>query len=90
MAAGDWFDNNRKWLVAAAVVLGVVLIVIAVVYWVEPAGSLPSFFPGHEAGSSHHHAKHGIAAFLVGLACLAFAWFNTGPKKRAGRAPDAG
>jgi hypothetical protein len=34
--------------------------------------------------------KHGIAAFLVGLACLAFAWFNTGPKKSARRAPDAG
>ena len=48
-----------------AVVLGVALIVIAVIYWVEPAGSLPSFFPGHEAGSSHHHVKHGIAAFLA-------------------------
>ena len=27
------------------------------------------FFPGHEAGSGHHHVKHGIAAFLVGVAC---------------------
>ena len=82
MAAGDAFDRNRKWLVAPAVVLGVVLIVIAVIYWVEPAGSLPSFFPGHEAGSSHHHVKHGIAAILLGLACLAFAWFRTGPRER--------
>ena len=73
--------QNRRLLVAAAVGLGIVLIAIAVVYWVEPAGSLPSFFPGHKAGSSHHHAKHGIASFLVGLACLAFAWFNTGPKR---------
>ena len=72
--------QNRRLLVALAVALGIVLIAIAVVYWVEPAGSLPSFFPGHEAGSSHHHAKHGIASFLVGLACLAFAWFNSGPK----------
>jgi UDP-N-acetylmuramyl pentapeptide phosphotransferase/UDP-N-acetylglucosamine-1-phosphate transferase len=90
MAAGNAFDRNRKWLVVLAVILGIVLIVIAVIYWVEPAGSLPSFFPGHEAGSSHHHVKHGIAAFLVGLACLAFAWFNTGPKKRTDQAPDAG
>ena len=90
MAAGEAIDRNRKWLVPLAVVLGVVLIVIAVVYWAEPAGSLPSFFPGHEAGSSHHHVKHGIAAFLLGLACFAFAWFNTGPKKkRAEQAPDA-
>jgi UDP-N-acetylmuramyl pentapeptide phosphotransferase/UDP-N-acetylglucosamine-1-phosphate transferase len=90
MAAREAFDRHRKWLVVLAVVLGIVLIVIAVIYWVEPADSLPSFFPGHEAGSDHHHVKHGIAAFLVGLACLAFAWFNTGPKKRADHAPDAG
>jgi len=89
MAASEAFDRHRKWLVALAVVLGIVLIVIAVIYWVEPADSLPSFFPGHEAGSDHHHVKHGIAAFLVGLACLAFAWFNTGPKKREAEPTDA-
>ena len=89
MAGRDAFDRHRKWLVVLAVVLGIVLIVIAVVYWVEPADSLPSFFPGHEAGSNHHHVKHGIAAFLVGLACLAFAWFNSGPKKSDTQTPDA-
>ncbi|HXH98200.1 MAG TPA: hypothetical protein VNH40_13420 [Gaiellaceae bacterium] len=75
--------QNRKLLVALAVVAGIALIAIAAVYWAEPAKSLPSFFPGHEAGSSHHHVKHGIASFLVGLACFAFAWFNSGPKKSA-------
>jgi 1,4-dihydroxy-2-naphthoate octaprenyltransferase len=75
----------RKLLVALALVLGVALVVVAAVYWAEPARSLPSFFPGHEAGSAHHHVKHGIAAFLVGLACFAFAWFNTGPKKSTAR-----
>ncbi len=90
MAGRETFDRYRKWLVALAVVLGTALIVVAVIYWVEPAGSLPSFFPGHEAGSSHHHVKHGIAAFLVGLACFAFAWFNSGPKKSAAQASDAG
>jgi len=72
----------RKYLVPLAIVLGVALIVVGIVYFAEPAGSLPSFFPGHEAGSAHHHVKHGIAAVLVGLACFAFAWFNTGPKKK--------
>ena len=38
---------------------------VAIVYWVEPASSLPGFFPGHDAGSDHHHVKHGIAALLV-------------------------
>ena len=70
--------DRKKLLVVLAIVVGLVLIALGVVYWVEPAKSLPSFLPGHEAGSSHHHVKHGIASFLVGLACLVFAWFNTG------------
>ena len=70
--------GNRKLLAVLAILLGIALIAIAIVYWAEPARSLPSFFPGHQAGSGHHHTKHGIASFLVGLACLVFAWFNTG------------
>jgi len=72
--------NRNRVLVWIA---GIVLIVIAIVYWVEPASSLPGFFPGHEAGSGHHHVKHGIASFLVGVALLIFAWFQSAPKKRA-------
>lgn len=79
--------RNDRLLVALAVILGIVLIVIAVVYWAEPAKSLPGFFPGHQSGSNHHHAKHGIAAFLVGLACFAFAWFRSGPKRGATATP---
>jgi hypothetical protein len=89
VTAREAFARYRKLLVAIAVVLGIALVAVAAVYWAEPARSLPSFFPGHEAGSNHHHVKHGIAAFLVGLACFAFAWFNTGPKKGAAQAPDA-
>jgi uncharacterized membrane-anchored protein YitT (DUF2179 family) len=75
--------RNDRLLVALAVIVGIALIVVAIVYWVEPAKSLPSFFPGHEAGSTHHHVKHGIAAFFVGLAALVFAWFKTGPNRTA-------
>jgi hypothetical protein len=73
--------KNRS-LILPAVVLGVLLLVVAVVYWVDTADALPSFFPGHEAGSSHHHIKHGLAAFVVGLGCLVFAWFQTGPARQ--------
>ena len=76
-------NTRSPLLVGIAVVAGVALIVIGVVYWIEPAGSLPSFFPGHEAGSGHHHVKHGIAAFLLGAALLVFAWFQTGKKQSA-------
>ena len=70
-------------VIGTAVVLGIALIVLAIEYWAEPAGSLPSWIPGHEAGSGHHHIKHGIASFLVGVALLVFAWFQTGPRKAA-------
>jgi uncharacterized membrane protein HdeD (DUF308 family) len=74
--------RSDKVLVTLAVVVGIVLIVVGIVYFVEPAKSLPGFFPGQQDGSNHHHVKHGIAAFLVGLACLAFAWFRSGPKSQ--------
>jgi Na+/H+ antiporter NhaD/arsenite permease-like protein len=77
-------NPNLRKLIVPAVLLGVLLIVVAVIYFVQPEHSLPSFFPGHaSAGSAeanHHHTKHGIAALVVALACFAFAWFQTGPK----------
>jgi hypothetical protein len=74
--------SKRRNLILPAVLLGIVFVVIAVLYLVEPAGSLPSFFPGYEAGSSHHHTKHGIAAFVVALAFFVFAWFQSGPSEK--------
>jgi hypothetical protein len=71
--------KNRSLIIPAAI-LGVVFLVVAVLYFAQTAADLPSFFPGHEAGSSHHHVKHGIAALVVGLGCFVFAWFQSGPK----------
>jgi uncharacterized membrane protein HdeD (DUF308 family) len=79
-------NDYRRLIVPAAVIVGVILIVVAIVYFAEPAKSLPSFFPGHQAGSTHHHTKHGIAALVVALAAFAFAWFQSGPKARAASA----
>ena len=76
-------------IIALAIILGVVFIVLGVVYWVEAARSLPSWLPGHEAGSGHHHIKHGIASFLLGVALLIFAWFQTGKKDTSAPAVDA-
>ena len=71
-------------LIVPAVLLGILLIVVAAIYFIQPEHSLPSFFPGHasvgSAEANHHHTKHGIAAIVVALACFAFAWFATGPK----------
>jgi hypothetical protein len=75
--------QNDRVLVGLSILVGIVLVIVAIVYWVEPAKSLPGFFPGQQAASGHHHVKHGIAAFLVGIACFVFAWFRTGPKRSA-------
>ena len=54
--------------------LGIALLIIAVVYFVLPADSLPSFFPGHEAGLMRPHVKHGIIAGVAGVVLLALGW----------------
>jgi hypothetical protein len=58
-----------------AIVLGLVFAVIAVVYWVVPAGSLPGFLPGFEAGGTRVHVKHGIAAGVVAVVLFAVSWY---------------
>jgi Na+/H+ antiporter NhaD/arsenite permease-like protein len=83
-------NPNLRKLIVPAVLLGVVLIVVAVVYFVTPEHSLPSFFPGHSSPTgpepNHHHTTHGIAALVVALGCFAFAWFASGPKARSSAA----
>jgi hypothetical protein len=51
--------------------LGVILLVIAAVYFLVPADQLPGFFPGHEAGAARMHYKHGIVSGVVGVVLLA-------------------
>jgi hypothetical protein len=70
--------TKRPQLIIPAVILGVIFLVIAGIYWIDDAGSLPSFFPGQQAGSTHIHFKHGLAATVVAIACFVFAWFQTG------------
>jgi hypothetical protein len=55
--------------------LGVVLLVVAAVYFLMPADQLPSFMPGHEAGVTRVHAKHGIVAGVAGVVLLAAGWW---------------
>ena len=77
-------EPNLRKLVVPAALLGIALVVVAIVYFVTTAHSLPSFFPGHVSATSgeagHHHTKHGIAALVVALALFAFAWLQTGPR----------
>jgi amino acid permease len=72
--------KKNNTLSVLSVTVGFVFIIIAVIYFIEPAGSLPSFFPGFENGSSHVHFKHGIASVIVALLFFAYTWFQGGKK----------
>jgi amino acid permease len=80
--------RNDRLLAVLAAVVGFALIVVGIIYVALNEHDIPSFFPGHVSHpSSHHHVKHGIAAILLGLACLAFAWFRTGRRERPASSP---
>jgi hypothetical protein len=57
-------------------ILGVVFLAAAGMYALTPAGGLPTFFPGFEAGSATIHLKHALGSGILGLVCIAFAWFQ--------------
>jgi uncharacterized membrane protein len=71
----------KKPVVWIAVIIGIFCIALAIYYWMTPAGSLPHFLPGYAAGVTAAHFKHGLAALIVGIAMLIFAWFQSAPKK---------
>ena len=50
--------------------IGVVLLVVAAVYFLVPADQLPAFLPGHEAGVHRVHTKHGIVAGVAGIVLI--------------------
>jgi hypothetical protein len=55
-------------------ILGLVLIVIAAIYFMMPADALPSFFPGHEAGLTRIRVKHGLLSGGLGVVLIVGAW----------------
>jgi hypothetical protein len=60
---------------AITTILGVVFLIIAAMYFLVPADSLPTFFPGHETGLMRIHAKHGMLAGAIGIVLLGLSWF---------------
>ena len=71
---------NKKPLVAIAVIVGILFVVIAFVYWFTKSGSLPHFFLGFVAGSTVIHIKHGLAAIIIAILLFIYAWFASAPK----------
>jgi hypothetical protein len=55
--------------------LAIICVIAAVVYFTMQAGSLPTFLPGYEAGSTHVHLKHGVIAVVAAIILFLIGWF---------------
>jgi hypothetical protein len=62
-------------VVAVAVLVGIIFVALAALYWLTPAGELPAFVPGFVPGSTKPHFNHGLGSLIIGLAAFVFAWF---------------
>jgi hypothetical protein len=62
-----------RFLVVVLVLLGVLAIAAGIIYFVEPAKSLPTFFPGHLAHVKGRHTSRGLAGIIVGVVLLIIA-----------------
>jgi preprotein translocase subunit SecY len=92
-SSGSAESGSSSGKTILAVILGIialVFIVIAVIYLAEPAKSLPSFIPGHIAGSSGHHPLKATGSLVVGIIFAVGAWFAVAykPKPAAQSAND--
>ena len=68
-------SSGRTILAVALGIVAVVFIVAGIIYLAEPAKSLPSFIPGHIAGSTGHHPLKATGSFVVGVVFAVGAWF---------------
>ena len=75
-------SSGRTILAVIFGVIAVVFIVVAVIYLAEPAKSLPSFIPGHIAGSTGHHPLKATGSFVVGIVFAVAAWFTLAYKPK--------
>ena len=64
---------GSRFLVIILVVAGVLVLAAGIIYYVEPAKSLPAFFPGHGAHLTGRHTTRGLAGIIAGAVLLVVA-----------------
>jgi len=75
MSGSSSRSSGRTILAVILGIIALVFIVVAVIYLAEPAKSLPSFIPGHIAGSTGHHPLKATGCLVVGIVFAVGAWF---------------
>ena len=83
-------STGRTVLAVLFGIIALIFIVTAIIYLAEPAKSLPSFIPGHIAGSTGHHPLKATGCFVVGIIFAVGAWFTLAykPKPQAAAPSD--
>lgn len=71
-----------------AFLLAVVCVVVGVMYYALPGGSLPTFMPGYAADSTRIHMLHGFAA-ITGAVVFLLIGLSTTPYHRRPRLPNS-
>ncbi len=75
--------QTKQLSTGIAVLIGLLLIIVAVLYFTQSAQALPGFLPGHAAAGTAeamtHHTKHGILALALAVGCFIAARFFWGP-----------
>ena len=75
-------SSGRTILAVILGIIALIFIVVAIIYVAEPAKSLPSFVPGHIAGSTGHHPLRAVGALVIGIVFAVGAWFALAYKPR--------
>jgi len=69
-------DEGKRPMKMLAYLLAIICVIAAVMYFVMPAGSLPTFMPGYAAGSTHIHTTHALAAAVAAVVLFGIGWFS--------------
>lgn len=75
--------SMKRTLSNVVFAVGVLLIILAFMYWLIPGKSLPHFIPGYGKNLTVTHFKRGVAAFVLGLCAFGIGWYKLRKKKSA-------
>jgi hypothetical protein len=86
----DASGQSSKRLVALVLaIIGALGIILGIVYIAVPAGSLPAFMGATHPANGHHTVRM-ATALVIGIVCLAAAWYvNKGSKNAVGTESSA-
>ena len=82
-------QSSKRLIALVLAIIGALGIILGIVYLAVPAGSLPAFMGATHPANGHHTVRM-ATALVIGVVCLAAAWYvNKGSKAAAGTETSA-